>query len=177
MLGHMSSDDRSARQRLVQGAVLVVGAVLMLLVVGDESSRFYLVPGALGLVYLAAALAGGPRGGYWATALVLVGFGAAVIVIQRSSPSLASDGLEIAGVGLGALAGAVLARRGVAVDPTGAAATIVVIGIVAALRSEVSQLTDVVLYAGLVGLVGLVNVVVGAVGLGRDRQSGTAAPD
>jgi len=57
-----------------------VGAILLVLVVGEDPSRFDLVPGSLGLVYLAAALSGGRRGSYWATALVLVGFGTAVVV-------------------------------------------------------------------------------------------------
>ena len=36
-------------------------------------------PLGIGLVYLLAAAVGGRRGGYWATATVLVGWGAAVV--------------------------------------------------------------------------------------------------
>lgn len=159
----------SSRQRIVQGAVLLAGVVLMLLAVGDEPSRFYLVPGALGLIYLAAALAGGRGGSYWATALVLVGFGSAVVVIERASPGLERDGLELLGAGLGALLGAGLARRGLAVDPVGIAATIAIVGLLAALRTDVGALTDVVFYAALVGLVGLVNLAMGGIALARER--------
>jgi len=172
MLVFMPSDDRPAQQRLIQGAALLVGAVLLVLVVGEESSRFYLLPGALGLIYLAAALAGGRRGSYWATALVLLGFGAAVVIVQRTRPELATDGLELLGAGLGALVGAVLARRGVAVDPIGAAATIALLGLLAALRPVVSEVTDLTYYAVLVGLVGLFNLVAGAVRLRGEREHG-----
>jgi len=148
---------------MVQGALLVVGAVLIELVVGAEGSRFYLVPLALGLVYLAAALAGGPRGGYWATALVLLGFGTAVVVVERASPALATPGVYVLGAGGGALLGAVLARRGVAVDPVGAAGTVLLVGLVLALSAQVDELAETRTFAVLVALVGLANLVVGAV--------------
>lgn len=152
--------------------MLVVGAVLLALVVGEERSRFYLVPGSLGLIYLAAALGGGRRGSYWATALVLVGFGSAVVFIQWTSPELARDGVELIGAGLGGLLGALLARKGVAVDPVGAAATILIVGLLAALRTVVSEVTELRYYVAFVGVVGLFNVVVGATRLGGERRRG-----
>lgn len=154
--------------------MLLVGAFLLAFAVGGESSRFYLVPGALGLIYLAAALAGGRNGSYWATALVLVGFGSAVVIDQRTSLGLASDGLELIGAGLGAVLGALLARKGFAVDVTGAVATIVLVGVVAALRSVVSEVTEVGYYVAFVAIVGLVNVALGAKGLRGEGRRGPA---
>lgn len=155
----------------MQGALLVVGAILLALVVGEDGARFYLVPLSLGLVYLAAALAGGPRGGYWATALVLLGVGIAVVVVERAKPELDGSGLYLLGAGAGALLGAVLARRGVAVDPIGAAATVLLLGLALALTRQVDQLEETRTYAVLVGLVGILNVAAGAIGLrgGRGR--------
>ena len=53
------------------------------LVVGAAEDRFYLTPLGLGLIYLAAAVLGGRRGGYWATTVVLLGWGAAVLLGAR----------------------------------------------------------------------------------------------
>jgi hypothetical protein len=160
-------EDRPPRMRLLQGALLVAGVVVLALVVGDEASRFYLVPLSLGLVYLSAALAGGPRGGYWATTLVLLGFGTAAVVAERASPELENAGVYLLGAGAGALVGAVLSRRGVAVDPLGAAGTVLLIGLVLALTTQVDLLVEMRTFAVLVGLVGLANVAAGAAGLRR----------
>ena len=166
-------EDRPPRTRLGQGVLLVVGAVLIEFVVGAESSRFTLVPLALGLVYLAAALAGGPRGGYWATTLVLLGFGIAVVVVDRASPELATPGVYLLGAGAGALLAAVLSRRGVAADAVGAAGTVLLIGLVLALTTQVGELAETRTFAVAVGLVGLVNLVIGAIALRRSPATGT----
>jgi len=70
--------------RLRQGLVLLLGAAVFAAVVGPEPDRFYLTPLGLGLAYLAAAAAGGRRGGYWATAIVLVAWGLAVFWMRES---------------------------------------------------------------------------------------------
>jgi len=155
--------DRPAGERLRQGAVLLAGALVLGLVLGDDPRRFYLVPIGLGAIYLASALVGGRRGAYWATALALLGWGAAVVFVQRARPDLDTAGLYMAGAGLGCVAGLLLARRGVAVDPLGLAGTVVLGGALLALSSQVAALTEARTYALAVGAVGLVNVVLALV--------------
>lgn len=73
--------------------------------------------------------------------------GAAVVCARQAQPELDVAGLYLLGAGLGATAGLLLARRGFAVDPLGAEATIALPGTILA----------------LVGLVGLGNAVAGAI--------------
>jgi hypothetical protein len=161
--------DRSPDLRLRQGLVLLAGAVLFAILVGPDADNFYLVPLGVGLIYLAAAAAGGRDGGYWATAVVLVGWGLAVVWVREGNPDLDTAGLYLLGAGLGAIAGVLLARRGFAVDPLGLATTVALAGLVLAFAAQWSEvLEDARTYALLVGLVGLVNVAIGGAG-GRGR--------
>ncbi len=153
--------DRPSSERLRQGLILLAGAIVFVLVVGAGPRRFYLVPLGIGLVYLASAAAGGRKGAYWATAVVLVGWGAAVAFAHDARPDLDIAGLYLVGAGAGATAGAVLARRGFAVDPLGAAATIALGGLLLALQGRWDPFADARTYAALVGAVGLVNVLAG----------------
>lgn len=155
--------DRPPDQRLRQGLVLLAGAVLFAILVGDAPDRFYLVPLGVGAIYLAAAIAGGRDGGYWATAPVLVGWGLAVVWVREGSPDLDTAGLYLLGAGLGATAGVLLARRGFRVDPLGLAVTVALAGLVLAFARQWPEvLEEARTYALLVGLVGLFNVAVGA---------------
>lgn len=156
--------DRTPENRLRQGLVLLLGAVAFVAVVGTEPADFYYVPLGLGVVYLASALAGGRQGAYWATAVVLVGFGAAVVFARKARPDLDVAGLYLLGTGLGATAGLLLARRGFAVDPLGATATIALAGAILAFQPQwPSVLGDARTYGLLVGLVGLANAVAGGI--------------
>ncbi len=155
-------EHRPSALRVRQGAVLVAGAVVLWLVVGDDLDRFWLVPLLTGATYLAAAVVGGPRGGYWATAVVLVGWGAAVAWAIEGKPDLDAAGLYLAGAGLGAMAGVLLARRGFVVDALGLAATIVAAGVLLALSARWPDVfRDGRTYAALVGAVGVANIVAG----------------
>jgi hypothetical protein len=157
-----TEEHRPPATRIRQGAVLVLGAVVLWLVVGGDLDRFWLVPLLIGLAYLVAAVVGGPRGGYWATALVLVGWGAAVAWAVEGRPDLDAAGLYLTGAGLGAVAGVLLARRGFVVDPLGAAATIVAAGLFLALSQRFPDLlADGRTYAVLVAAVGVANIVAG----------------
>lgn len=157
--------DRPSSLRLRQGLVLLAGAVIFALVVGSEPGRFFWVPLGIGLVYLAAAIAGGRRGGYWATAVVLLGWGAAVLWAREGRPDLDFSGLYLLGAGAGATVGVVLQRRGFAVDALGLTATVALAGLVLALAPQWPEVIEEArTYALLVGLVGLVNVVLGALG-------------
>lgn len=156
--------------------MLLGGAVLFAIVVGPDPDRFYLVPLGVGLVYLAAAAAGGRRGGYWATAVVLVGWGVAVVGAREGRPDLDAAGLYLLGAGIGGSAGLLLARRGFAVDPLGVTATVAAAGLVLAFASRWSEvLEEARTYALLVGLVGLVNVVAAALAP-RDGARVAGAP-
>jgi hypothetical protein len=161
---HARMSERSPALRLRQGLVLLGGAVLFAVVVGAGPGRFYLVPIGVGLVYLAAAIAGGRRGGYWATAVVLVGWGAAVVWAQKGRPDLDIAGLYLLGAGAGATVGVLLSRRGFAVGTLGLTATVALAGLLLALAPQWPEvLEEARTYALLVGLVGLVNAVAGAV--------------
>jgi hypothetical protein len=75
------------RLRFQQSAILLAGAVVIVVVIGDSHSGFYFTPLTVGLVYLAGAAAGGRKGIYWATAVVLVGWGAAVDRVHQFTPA------------------------------------------------------------------------------------------
>lgn len=149
--------------RLRQGVILLAGAIAIALAIGASPAGFYWTPLALGLVYLAGAASGGRRGSYWATAVALVGWGAAVVLVRQVGPNLDTSGLYLSGAGLGAMAGMLLARGGFAVDPLGTAITIAGGGAVLAVEPRYSSvLGDARLYAVLVGAVGVVNLLLGA---------------
>lgn len=159
----LARTSRSRSLRLRQGVILLVGAIAIVLVIGSSPTGFYWTPLALGLVYLAGAISGGPQGSYWATAVSLVGWGAAVVVVRQLNPDLDTSGLYLLGAGLGATAGMLLARRGFAVDPLGLTITIAVGGAVLAVEPRYSSLLgDARFYALLLGAVGLVNLLLGA---------------
>lgn len=157
--------QRSPAQRLRQGLVLLLGALVFAVVVGNGTERFAWTPLGIGLVYLTAAVAGGREGGYWATAIVLVGWGLAVFWAREGNPDLDRSGLYLAGAGAGATVGVLLARRGFAVDALGLAATVLAAGVILALAPRWPEVIEEArTYALLVGAVGAVNVVVGARG-------------
>jgi len=156
-------EHRPSELRLRQGLVLLAGAVVFTLLVGTGGDRFYLTPLGLGLVYLVAAVIGGRRGGYWATALVLIGWGTMVVWAQEGRPDLDIAGLYLFGAGAGATLGVVLSRRGFAIDPLGLAGTVLLAGAVLAFAGQWPEvLLEARFYGILLGLVGLANVVGGA---------------
>lgn len=150
--------------RLRQGLLLLLGALVFELVVGGEGpAKFYLVPLGLGLAYLAAAVAGGRTGGFWATALVLVPWGLSVLWLHDARPDVDGAGVYLAAVGAGALLAVALARSGVRVASEGVAATILAGGLLVMFQRRSPDLVgDTRTYALLLGAVGLFNVVLGA---------------
>lgn len=163
------TSQRSAQLRRRQGLVLLLGAVGFFLLVGTGGDAFFWTPLGIGLVYLAAAAAGGPTGGYWATAFVLCGWGVAVAYARQARPDLDIGGLYLLGAGLGASAALAASRVGVRADPLGATATVAATGLILAFSGKWSVLTEARTYALLVGAVGLVNVVWGLL---ADREEG-----
>lgn len=164
--------DRAIRLRLRQGLVLSGGAVLFGLLVGSGPDTFYWTPLGIGLVYLAASVAGGRQGGYWAGALVLVGWGAAVAYAREVRPDVDIAGLYLCGAGVGATAAVLAGRAGIRADPLGVAATVTIAGAILALSGRWSELTEARTYALFVGAVGLVNVIWALVAERRDTAGG-----
>lgn len=167
---------RTPSKRIVQGVLLLAGAVVLELLAGEERIRFYWTPLIIGLIYLAAALAGGRRGGYWATACGLIGWGLAVVLIARGRPhEIDTAGAYLAGAGIGFAAGALLRRAGVAVSDLGLGLTVAAAGAVLALTPRADFLGDATNYAIAVGAVGLANCLAGAVLSARGTREEPAA--
>ena len=165
--------DRSRDARLLQGILLLAGALALILLVSTGALDFFWTPLILGLAYLAAAAAGGRKGGYWATACVLTGWGLAVVVIGEARPEdIDVSGSYLLGAGLGATVGALLARSGFGVSIVGLGATVAAAGLVLALTPAASDLLEEErTYALLLGVVGLVNVALGALGKGDEATT------
>lgn len=154
--------SKSGGVRFAQGIVLAGGAVALELLIARGDTPFYWVPLVIGLTYLVAAAVGRRTGGYWATALVLCGWGLAVVWAGSSGPDLAFSGLYMAGAGLGAVAAIGLGRAGFDASPLGAAATVAAAGALLALSPQVSELEDARTFAIALGAVALVNVLLAA---------------
>jgi len=146
------------RTRVARGVALLVAAALYALLV-DGVLDFTWTPFLLGLAYLAAAAVGGPRGGLWSTATVLLGWGLGVLVVFQTGLEVQRAAAEVTGVGLGVLAAAALAARGFSVDLVGVGATIVLAGAVFLLQGHVDAVTEPWPYAVLLAAVGAANLV------------------
>lgn len=164
---------KAAGLRGRQAAALLAGALVLELLEVRGSTPLFWTPLALGLTYLLAAIIGGPHGGYWATACVLVGWGAGVAIVGSAGPSLDTSGVYLAGAGLGALVGAGLARRGFDVSAAGMAATIALGGVALALSPHVDRLDQASTYVALLAVVAVINGALGVVA--RDRTGSTTA--
>ncbi len=164
---------RTPANRVVQGLLLTGGAVLLGLTVGEDRVSFYWTPLILGLTYLVAAIVDGPRGGYWATALGLTGWGLAVVYMGGVRPlDIDPAGAYLAGAGLAGILAAVLRSRGFVISEVGFAATVAAGGLVLAFTPRApGTLDDATTYAIALGVVGLLNVAAGAYGLARGGAS------
>jgi hypothetical protein len=167
----LKSDDREWSMsskapgvRLNQAILLLAGALFLVFVVAPEAERFYWTPLTIGLAFLGAAIAGGRDGGHWATACVLTGWGAVVVLAGAARPDLDVSGLYLVGAGLGAVAGLLLQRAGFSVDTMALALAITGGGLALALTTQApGVLDDATTYAVAIGVVALVNVVLAAV--------------
>ncbi len=163
---------RTPGNRVIQGLVLTAGAVLLGVSAGADRIDFYWTPLILGLTYLVAAIIDGPRGGYWATALGLTGWGLAVVFMGRVRPEdIDLAGAYLAGVGLAGVAAALLRHRGFHVSDTGLGLTIAAAGIILALTPRVEALEDATNYALALAVVGILNVAGGGWELGQARRA------
>lgn len=168
---------RSAGNRVIQGLLLAGGAGLLEFSAGADRIAFYWTPLIIGTIYLLAAIVDGPRGGYWATALGLTGWGLAVAYSGAvRPPDVDVAGVYLAGVGLAGLAAALLRARGVVISDAGLALTIVGAGAILALSPRSDALVDATTYAVAVGAVGVLNVAAGAWQLRARPSAGSPAP-
>jgi hypothetical protein len=161
--------------RIGQAVLFLAGALFLVTVVVPEDARFYWTPLTLGLSYLGAAIVGGRRGGHWATACALTGWGAAVVYAGAVSPDLDIAGLYLAGAGLGMTAGLLLQRAGFDVDPLGLAVTVLAAGLILAFTTQaVGVLDDARTYAAAIAAVALVNLALAARDALASRRSAEA---
>lgn len=154
---------RSPANRVIQGLLLLGGAGLLEFSAGADRIAFYWTPLIIGIIYLLAAIVDGSRGGYWATALGITGWGLAVAYMGTVRPAdVDVAGVYLVGVGLAGLAAALLRARGFAVSEAGLALTIVGAGVILALSLRVDALVDATTYAIAIGAIGVLNVARGA---------------
>ena len=115
-----------ARRR---GAVLVVGGLLLLLLVrpiGPVAVQW--IPLLVGLAFVAAAAATGPRSPLWGPGLVVSAYGTAEVVnLYTDVPG--SGAWTLVSIGLGGLLAAALGNRGWAMSAASVAAPVVFLGI------------------------------------------------
>jgi len=154
----MTDDSLSREVRIRRGGALLAGAaVYALLIYGPL--EFLWTPFLLGLTYLGAAAAGGRRGGMWATALVLTGWGVGVLMAGKLEIGVTSADGYLIGVGAAALAGGLLARSGFSVDLLGIGATALLAGIVHTFAGDqIPALVEPWPYVVLLGVVGATNL-------------------
>jgi len=147
--------------RVRQGAALLAGAAVIELAIAVGPLSFFWTPFFVGLAYLAAALAGGRRGGYWATAAVFVVWGATVAGLNEfGSLDVRIAAAYMAALGASAMLAGVLQRRGFALDLVGVGGSILLAGFFFAIdRYWASVFGRADTYAALVALVGIWSLV------------------
>lgn len=154
---------RTPGNRVIQGLLLASGAALLEFSVGADRLVFIWTPLIIGVTYLLAAAVDGPRGGFWATALGLTGWGLAVVAAAALRPAdVDVAGAYLVGVGLAVVAAAALRARGFAVSELGLGLTIAGSGLVLALSARADALVDATTYAIALGVVGALNIGLGA---------------
>ncbi len=154
-----SSSAKPPAVRLRQGLALLGGAVAIELLVGVGPLDFFWTPLLVGLAYLAAAALGGRANGHWATAVVIVAFGAVVLLLDKAHTGINLPAGYLLAVGLGGMAAAALQPRGFSVDGLGIAGAIAAVGLFLFLVDEYPNvLAKGAVYAVLLALVGVANL-------------------
>ncbi len=123
------SDSMSAGDMRRRGLILLAGAVAIVLLVQPIGFLdYYFNPLLVGLAFLAAAAATGPRSPLWGAALVTTAWGVSKVIESNVEVSWAG-GMSTLAIGLGGLIAAYLATRGWAVSPASVAWPVAFIGI------------------------------------------------
>ena len=145
--------------RLNQAILLLAGALFLVVVVAPDDSRFYWTPRQSGSPTSAPRSRAAATAATRATACALTGWGASVAVAGAVRPDLDVSGLYLIGAGLGMVAGLLLERAEVPVNPMGLAVTIMAGGLALALTAPAPGVfADARLYAGLIGAVAAANI-------------------
>jgi len=154
---------RTPANRVIQGLLLGAGAALLEFSAGANRIDFFWTPLIIGVTYLLAAAVDGPRGGYWATALALTGWGLAVAYVGAAQPlEIDVAGAYLAGTGAAVAVAAALRTRGFLVSEAGLGLTIAASGLVLAFSSRADALVDATTYAAALGLVAALTAIGGA---------------
>lgn len=170
----MVSEAVTRTVRLGRAGALITGAVVYALLVHGPL-QFYWTPLLLGLVYVAAAAAGGRRGGLWATALVLTGWGVGVLLATKLDSVSSGDGYLL-GIGGGIVVAGVLARSGFAIDLVSVGGTVLIAGILHnAAGDPVQALVKPWPYIALLAGVGALNLVLALAPQTRPTSSSSRA--
>ena len=139
--------------------MLVAGAVLLALLVGDGRPLDFLwLPLVTGLVYLAAAAAGGRDGALWGPGLVVTGLGlGTVLTVDGPLGGQLFSPVVLTAVGAGAVVAMLLPRAGIAVDGLSVASAVLLSGVFFLLseRGPTEVFRSVLVYAGLLAAWGL----------------------
>ena len=117
--------------RRLRGVALLLGGLAVALLVGDDRLlSFAWLPLVTGLGYLAAAAVGGRDGALWGPALVVLGFGAGVVLtVEGPLGGELFSPVVLIGVGTGALLATLLPARGVPVPAPSVAAAVLLSGV------------------------------------------------
>jgi len=154
----MISETVTRNVRLGRAGALLAGAVVYALLVYGPL-QFYWTPLLLGLAYFGAAAAGGRRGGLWATAVVLTGWGVGVLLGTKLDSVSSGDGY-LMGIGGAIVVAGVLVRGGFAIDLLSVGGTVLIAGILHnAAGDPVQALVKPWPYVALLAGVGALNLV------------------
>lgn len=158
-MSRMETSSLSPSIRLRRAAALLPAAAIYALLV-PGTLEFYWTPFLLGAAYLAAAAAGGRGGGMWGTAVVLLGWGAAVLAVSELKLDVGTGNAYLIGLGAAALTGGLLARNGFSVDLFSVGGTALLAGVVHVIAADVDALVKPWPYVALLAVVGSVNLVI-----------------
>lgn len=142
----------SVTARRLRGVVLIVGGLAVALLVGDGRwLSFAWLPLVTGAAYLAAAAVGGRDGDLWGPALVVLGFGAGVVLtVEGPLGGELFAPVVLTSVGVGALVATLLPRAGVPVPAPSVAAAVLLSGVFFLLSERGGEVfRSPVLYAAL----------------------------
>ncbi len=131
VLEHPDSSPRAVRAAPARGAVLLVGAAVLLLLVDVGGVRYYWVPLMLGVTYLLAAVAGRSTGPLWAPGWVLsvVGLTEALwFQANRPADSFELAQLTLLAAGTGAVIAVAMSAVGVRVSTMSLALAVLLTG-------------------------------------------------
>lgn len=140
----------SSRRR--RGVVPMAGGLAVALLVGDGwPLPFAWLPLVTGLAYLLAAAAGGRDGDLWGPALVVLGFGAGVVLtVEGPLGGELFSPVVLTCVGAGALAATLLPRAGIPVPAVSVGAAVLLCGVFFWLSERAGDpFRSGLLYAGL----------------------------